>query len=48
MRERPFVLAPLADVAPDLVAPDWAAAFDQLGLRVWSETSLSARVPDQK
>jgi 2-amino-4-hydroxy-6-hydroxymethyldihydropteridine diphosphokinase len=47
MRERPFVLAPLADVAPDLVAPDWAAAFDHLGIRVWSETPLSVRVSDQ-
>jgi 2-amino-4-hydroxy-6-hydroxymethyldihydropteridine diphosphokinase len=47
MRERPFVLAPLADVAPDLVAPDWPAAFDHLGIRVWSETPLSVRVSDQ-
>jgi 2-amino-4-hydroxy-6-hydroxymethyldihydropteridine diphosphokinase len=31
--ERPFVLAPLADVAPDLVADDWADRFDHLG--VW-------------
>ncbi len=41
MEERPFVLAPLADVAPDLVAPDWADSFDELGIRclgdVWSE-----------
>jgi 2-amino-4-hydroxy-6-hydroxymethyldihydropteridine diphosphokinase len=34
MRERPFVLAPLADVAPDLVAPDWATAFDHLGIQL--------------
>jgi 2-amino-4-hydroxy-6-hydroxymethyldihydropteridine diphosphokinase len=47
MRERPFVLAPLADVAPDLVAPDWAAAFDHLGIRVWSETSPLRPVSDQ-
>jgi 7,8-dihydro-6-hydroxymethylpterin-pyrophosphokinase len=42
MTERPFVLAPLADVAPDLVAPDWADSFDELGIHclgdVWSET----------
>jgi 2-amino-4-hydroxy-6-hydroxymethyldihydropteridine diphosphokinase len=31
--ERPFVLAPLADVAPDLVPDDWADRFDHLG--VW-------------
>ena len=47
MRERPFVLAPLADVAPDLVAPDWASAFDDLGIRVWSETSPVRPVSDQ-
>ena len=41
MRERPFVLAPLADVAPDLVAPDWESSFSELGIHrlgdVWSE-----------
>jgi 2-amino-4-hydroxy-6-hydroxymethyldihydropteridine diphosphokinase len=39
--ERPFVLAPLRDVAPDLVEPGWAEAFDHLGIRclgdVWSD-----------
>jgi len=30
--ERPFVLAPLAELAPDLVAPGWEDAFDHLGL----------------
>jgi 2-amino-4-hydroxy-6-hydroxymethyldihydropteridine diphosphokinase len=43
MGERPFVLAPLADVAPDLVAPD----FDRHGVRVWSETPHIGRVLDQ-
>jgi 2-amino-4-hydroxy-6-hydroxymethyldihydropteridine diphosphokinase len=42
MNERPFVLAPLADVAPDLVAADWASSFAELGIHrlgdVWSET----------
>jgi 2-amino-4-hydroxy-6-hydroxymethyldihydropteridine diphosphokinase len=32
-RERPFVLAPLATLAPDLVPTGWEAAFDHLG--VW-------------
>jgi 2-amino-4-hydroxy-6-hydroxymethyldihydropteridine diphosphokinase len=32
-RERPFVLAPLATLAPDLVPPGWEQAFDKLG--VW-------------
>jgi 2-amino-4-hydroxy-6-hydroxymethyldihydropteridine diphosphokinase len=31
-RERPFVLAPLATLAPDIVAPGWDAAFDDLGV----------------
>jgi 2-amino-4-hydroxy-6-hydroxymethyldihydropteridine diphosphokinase len=30
--ERPFVLAPLSELAPDLVAPGWERRFDQLGL----------------
>ena len=34
LRERPFVLAPLSDLAPDLVPAAWEAAFDHLG--VWS------------
>ena len=33
LRERPFVLAPLADLAPDVVAPGWEAGFEHLG--VW-------------
>jgi 2-amino-4-hydroxy-6-hydroxymethyldihydropteridine diphosphokinase len=32
LRERPFVLAPLAELAPDLVPPGWEAGFDDLGL----------------
>jgi 2-amino-4-hydroxy-6-hydroxymethyldihydropteridine diphosphokinase len=32
MWERPFVLAPLADLAPDIVAPGWEKAFDHLGV----------------
>jgi 2-amino-4-hydroxy-6-hydroxymethyldihydropteridine diphosphokinase len=31
--ERPFVLAPLADLAPDVVPSGWEAGFDHLG--VW-------------
>lgn len=31
--ERPFVLAPLSDLAPDLVPRGWERAFDHLG--VW-------------
>jgi 2-amino-4-hydroxy-6-hydroxymethyldihydropteridine diphosphokinase len=31
--ERPFVLAPLAELAPDLVEPGWESRFDHLGLR---------------
>jgi 2-amino-4-hydroxy-6-hydroxymethyldihydropteridine diphosphokinase len=32
IRERPFVLAPLAGVAPDLVPAGWEDAFDDLGV----------------
>jgi 2-amino-4-hydroxy-6-hydroxymethyldihydropteridine diphosphokinase len=32
--ERPFVLAPLEDVAPDLVPDDWTDRFESLGVRV--------------
>jgi 2-amino-4-hydroxy-6-hydroxymethyldihydropteridine diphosphokinase len=32
MCERPFVLAPLAELAPDLVAPGWESHFDHLGV----------------
>jgi 2-amino-4-hydroxy-6-hydroxymethyldihydropteridine diphosphokinase len=32
-RERPFVLAPLSQLAPDLVTPGWQNAFDDLGVR---------------
>lgn len=32
MWERPFVLAPLRDLAPDLVADGWAASFTDLGV----------------
>jgi 2-amino-4-hydroxy-6-hydroxymethyldihydropteridine diphosphokinase len=30
--ERPFVLAPLAELAPDVVPPGWADHFDDLGI----------------
>ena len=33
LRQRPFVLAPLSELAPDFVAAGWEAAFDHLGLR---------------
>jgi 2-amino-4-hydroxy-6-hydroxymethyldihydropteridine diphosphokinase len=32
-RERPFVLAPLSDVAPDLVVAGWDRAFGDVGVR---------------
>ena len=32
LRERPFVLAPLGELAPDVVAPGWEQAFDHLGI----------------
>jgi len=31
-RERPFVLAPLAELAPDIVATGWEEGFDHLGV----------------
>jgi 2-amino-4-hydroxy-6-hydroxymethyldihydropteridine diphosphokinase len=31
--ERPFVLAPLSELAPDLVPAGWEARFDHLGLQ---------------
>jgi 2-amino-4-hydroxy-6-hydroxymethyldihydropteridine diphosphokinase len=37
-RERPFVLAPLAALAPDLVPPGWEEAFEHLG--VWEVGAL--------
>ena len=40
LRERPFVLAPLADLAPDVVAPGWEATFEHLG--VWVIGDLDA------
>jgi 2-amino-4-hydroxy-6-hydroxymethyldihydropteridine diphosphokinase len=30
--ERPFVLAPLAELAPDLVPPGWEGRFERLGV----------------
>jgi 2-amino-4-hydroxy-6-hydroxymethyldihydropteridine diphosphokinase len=30
--ERPFVLAPLAELAPDVVPPGWEDGFDDLGI----------------
>lgn len=38
MWERPFVLAPLATVAPDLVPDGWERRFDRLG--VWALGAL--------
>ena len=38
-RERAFVLAPLACLAPDLVPPGWEAAFDRVG--VWPVGELT-------
>ena len=32
MQDRPFVLAPLRDVAPDLVPDGWEQRFDHLGV----------------
>ena len=32
LRERPFVLAPLAELAPDIVPPGWEREFDDLGV----------------
>jgi 2-amino-4-hydroxy-6-hydroxymethyldihydropteridine diphosphokinase len=32
MHERPFVLAPLAELAPDLVPAGWEKDFDHLGI----------------
>ena len=43
LRERPFVLAPLSDLAPDVVGPDWEAAFDHLG--VWAVGPLDEVEP---
>ena len=34
MHQRPFVLAPLRDVAPDLVPEDWEQGFEHLGVRL--------------
>lgn len=34
LHERPFVLAPLSDLAPDIVGSGWESAFDHLG--VWA------------
>jgi 2-amino-4-hydroxy-6-hydroxymethyldihydropteridine diphosphokinase len=39
MFERPFVLAPLAELAPDVVAPGWEDGFDHLG--VWRLGTLA-------
>ena len=44
LRERPFVLAPLRAVAPDLVAHDWAEAFADPGVRVADDL---VRMPDE-
>jgi 2-amino-4-hydroxy-6-hydroxymethyldihydropteridine diphosphokinase len=42
MADRPFVLAPLRDVAPDLVPDGWEARFGHLGLaRVGALDELS-------
>jgi 2-amino-4-hydroxy-6-hydroxymethyldihydropteridine diphosphokinase len=39
-RERPFVLAPLATLASDIVPPGWESAFDHLG--VWVVGDLAS------
>jgi 2-amino-4-hydroxy-6-hydroxymethyldihydropteridine diphosphokinase len=42
MFERPFVLAPLSHVAPDLAPGGWEARFDELGVHLCGElTELS-------
>jgi len=46
MFERPFVLAPLADVAPDLVDADWRDGFDHLG--VWTVGPLDSLSADTR
>ncbi len=37
LRERPFVLAPLSHLAPDVVPPGWEASFDDCGVWVLGE-----------
>lgn len=37
MFERPFVLAPLSHLAPDIVSDNWADDFDHAGVRVIGE-----------
>jgi 2-amino-4-hydroxy-6-hydroxymethyldihydropteridine diphosphokinase len=39
MFERPFVLAPLAHVAPDLAPPGWEERFSDLGVHLCGELS---------
>lgn len=39
MRERPFVLAPLSHLAPDLVPAGWEADFEHLG--AWEKGPLA-------
>ena len=46
LRERPFVLAPLHDVAPDLVPEGWERDFDHLGVRQIGELHELAE-PDE-
>jgi 2-amino-4-hydroxy-6-hydroxymethyldihydropteridine diphosphokinase len=44
MTERPFVLAPLRDLAPDLVEAGWEDRFDHLGVQRLGELdTLSGR-----
>ena len=44
MAERPFVLAPLRDLAPDLVEAGWEDRFDHLGVQQLGELdALSGR-----
>ena len=44
MAERPFVLVPLAEIAPGLVPPGWAATVGQLVDRVRGHGDVIARV----
>jgi len=44
MAERPFVLVPLAEIAPDLVPPGWATTIGELARAVRGHGDVIARV----
>ncbi len=44
MAERPFVLVPLAEIAPDLIPPGWAAPVRQLASQVRGHGDVIASV----